>query len=144
MSTQDPSTSYSPIEPDDPIQALALAIADTADALKARAIRIIDVRGLVPYADYVIVCHGTSHTHTGAIANAIRQDIREAGVRPRHVEGSSDSEWVLLDFFDVVVHVFVEGARKNYAIESLFADAPRLPFESEDSDEEASTIQDRD
>lgn len=138
MSTLDPSTSFSPLEPDDPIQALALAIADSADALKARAIRIIDVRGLVSYADYIIVCHGTSHTHSSAIANAIRDDIREAGVRPRHVEGTSDSEWVLLDFFDVVVHVFVESARKNYAIESLFADAPRLPFESEEPDEAVS------
>jgi len=132
LSTKSPNASQSPIDPKDPIQALALAIADAADAMKALAVRIIDVRGIVSYADYVVVCHGTSNTHTRAIAEAIRSDIKEAGGDLRHIEGANSNEWILLDFFDVVVHVFVEDARYEYAIESLFADAPRVPFESEE------------
>lgn len=132
MSTQSSNVSLSPIEPDNPIQALALAIADAADSLKALAVRIIDVQRIVSYADYIVVCHGTSSTHARSIAEAIRSDIREAGADLRHIEGVNSNEWILLDFFDVVVHVFVEDARYEYAIESLFADAPRVPFESEE------------
>lgn len=137
MSTPSPHVSYSRIEPEDPIQALALTIADRADALKALGIRIIDVRGLVSYADYIVVCHGTSSTHMRSIANAIRNDLRDAGADLRHMEGNQSDAWVLLDFFDVVAHVFVESARHEYAIESLFADAPRLPFGDEDVSENA-------
>lgn len=132
MSTESSNASLSTIDPNDPIQALALAIADSADSLKALAIRIIDVRGIVSYADYIVVCHGTSGTHARSIAETIRNDMRDAGADLRHIEGSQSSEWVLLDFFDVVVHVFIENARYEYAIESLFADAPRVPFESEE------------
>ena len=110
-------------------QALAFAIAESAAAMNALAIRIIDVRGIVSYADYVVVCHGTSLMHTRAIAEGIRHDLRSEQVRPRNVEGGNNNEWVLLDFFDVIAHVFVEDARQEYAIEALFSDAPRLPFE---------------
>lgn len=129
MSTQEQPITFSKIDENDQIQALALAIAEAAADIKALAIRIIDVRGIVSYADYVIVCHGTSIMHTRAIAEGIRHDLRAEQVRPRRVEGSNNNEWVLLDFFDVVTHVFVEDARQEYAIEALFSDAPRLPFE---------------
>lgn len=135
MSTESSNTSLSSIDPSDPIQALALAVADSADSLKALAIRIIDVRGIVSYADYIVVCHGTSGTHARSIAEAIRSDMRDAGADLRHIEGAQSNEWVLLDFFDVVVHVFMEHARYEYAIESLFADAPRVPFESEEPED---------
>lgn len=137
LSTPSPHVSYSSIEPEDPIQALALTIADRADALKALAIRIIDVRGLVSYADYIVVCHGTSNTHMRSIANAVRNDLREMGADLRHIEGTQSDEWVLLDYFDVVAHVFTESARHEYAIESLFADAPRLPFGGEGETDDA-------
>lgn len=130
------------------VQALAYAVAEAAADLKALAIRIIDVRGIVAYADYVIVCHGTSVAHTRAIAESIRQELRAERVRPRSIEGNNYNEWVLLDFFDVVVHVFVEDARQEYAIDSLFSDAPRLPFdggvEPEDDEAQRYTLPDED
>lgn len=133
---------------DDAIEALAYAVAEAAADLKALAIRIIDVRGIVAYADYVVVCHGTSVAHTRAIAEAIRQELRSERVRPRSIEGNNYNEWVLLDFFDVVAHVFVEDARQEYAIDSLFADAPRLPFdggvEPEDDEAQRYTLPDED
>lgn len=129
MSTQEQPIKYSAIDENDSIQALAFAIAEAAAVANAQAIRIIDVRGIATYADYVLVCHGTSNAHTRAIAEGIRHDLRAASVRPSHVEGGALNEWVLLDFFDVVVHVFVEEARQEYAIEALFSEEPRLPFE---------------
>lgn len=148
LSTQETSPTFSKIDENDPIQALAFAIAEAAADLKALAIRIIDVRGIVSYADYVVVCHGTSITHTRAIADAIRQDLRSVKVRPRHIEGNTYNEWVLLDFFDVIVHVFVEDARQEYAIEALFSDAPRLPFdggvEPEELDEQRFVLPEED
>ena len=115
-------------------QTLALAIAEAAAEMKALGVRIIDVRGIVSYADFLVVCHGTSTTHARAIADFIREDLRPLKIRPRHVEGANYAEWILLDFFDVVVHVFTEEARQEYSIDGLFSDAPRVPFE-DDEDE---------
>lgn len=132
MSTVDSKSSAT----DTDIQNLALALAESADEMKAVAIRILDVRGIVSYADYVIVCNGTSVTHVAAISAFIREDLRPLKIRPRHVEGGGTNEWVLLDFFDVIVHVFEENARREYAIEALFSDAPRLAFEGSEEPEE--------
>lgn len=132
MSTVDSKSSAT----DNDIKTLALALAESADEMKALSIRIIDVRGIVSYADYVVVCHGTSVTHVRAIADFIREDLRPLKIRPRHVEGGGTNEWVLLDFFDVIVHVFEEQARQEYAIEGLFSDAPRVPFEGSEEPED--------
>jgi ribosome-associated protein len=75
-------------------------------------------------SDYFIVCHGTSTTQVNAIAESIEDVVREAiGVKPWHREGLQNLEWVLLDYVDVVVHIFQEDARKFYQIENLWADA---------------------
>lgn len=134
MTTIDPQVTSVGATDEVDTQTLALAMAEAAAEMKALGIRIIDVRGLVSYADYLVVCHGTSVTHVRAIADFIREDLRPLKVRPRHVEGSNYAEWILLDFFDVVVHVFTEEARQEYSIDGLFSDAPRVPFE--DGEEE--------
>lgn len=110
---------------------LARAIAEAADERKAEAIRILDVRGIVSYADFLVVCHGNNAPHVRAIANFIMSDLRTI-IRPRHVEGMNYGEWVLLDFADVVCHVFRGEFRSDYAIESIFSDAPRIPFEQDE------------
>jgi ribosome-associated protein len=75
-------------------------------------------------SDYFIVCHGTSSTQVHAIAESIEDEVREAiGLKPWHREGMQNLEWVLLDYVDVVVHIFQEDARKFYQIENLWADA---------------------
>jgi len=75
-------------------------------------------------SDYFIVCHGTSSTQVHAIAESIEDEVREAiGLKPWHREGFQNAEWVLLDYVDVVVHIFQEDARKFYQIENLWADA---------------------
>lgn len=113
---------------------LALALAEAADERKALAIRILDVRGIVSYTDFIVVCHGTSTTHARAIADHVEQDLRPLKIRPRAVEGARQAEWILLDYIDAVMHVFNEPLRAEYAIESIYSDAPRVPFESENAD----------
>jgi ribosome-associated protein len=74
--------------------------------------------------DYFIVCHGTSNTQVQAIAESVEEEVRKAiGVKPWHREGMQNSEWILLDYVDVVVHIFQENTRNFFQIEKLWADA---------------------
>ena len=107
-------------------EALARAIADAAWDRKARNVRVLDVRRLVSYADYLIVCHGTSERHARAIADNVIDELRELRWRPIGVEGLRSGEWVLVDYGDVVLHVFCEPFRQEYPVEKMYADAPRL------------------
>lgn len=73
--------------------------------------------------DKFIICHGESTTQVGAIAESIAKELKEkAGIRAHHVEGLQNNQWVLLDFFDVLVHVFLEEFRSFYRLEELWAD----------------------
>ncbi len=87
----------------------------------------LDLRKL-PHSisDYFILCHGTSRTHVHALAESVEKEVRQAvGVSPIHTEGLENSEWILLDYFDVVVHIFQENRRSFYNLEGLWADAVR-------------------
>ena len=75
--------------------------------------------------DYFVVCHGTSNTHVSAIAESVEDMVnRQTGIKPSRKEGFSNAEWILLDYLDVVVHVFQEEIRYHYKLEDLWADAP--------------------
>lgn len=77
--------------------------------------------------DYFVVCHGTSNTHVNAIAESIVDQVaKHTGLKPRRKEGFANSEWILLDYLDVVVHVFQEHVREYYNLEDLWADAPAV------------------
>jgi ribosome-associated protein len=106
---------------------LALKVARSALDHGARSIQILDLRGKVDYADILVLCSGTSTRHVASIAEAVEYDLRKAKVRPAAVEGLSASQWVLIDFIDVVVHVFLDDIRAYYDIEGLWMDAPRIP-----------------
>jgi ribosome-associated protein len=107
---------------------LAFAVARAAYSRKAEEIVHLDLRKIASYCDGFIVCNGTSRRHVRAIAEGIVQDMRELGVRPVGVEGLDTSRWVLLDFGDVLVHVFDEPMRGFYDLEGLWTDAPRVPL----------------
>ncbi|HEY6010515.1 MAG TPA: ribosome silencing factor, partial [Nitrospirota bacterium] len=77
--------------------------------------------------DYFVICSGGNITQVGAIADNVGQVLAKAGIRPSHVEGASEASWVLMDYGDVVVHVFEEQARIYYSLEKLWGDAPRIP-----------------
>ncbi|MFN3556415.1 MAG: ribosome silencing factor [Bacteroidales bacterium] len=83
--------------------------------------------------DYFIICHGTSSTHVGAIADSVEEQVsKTTGLKPRRKEGFLNAEWILLDYLDVVVHVFQEEVRHFYRLEELWADAPIERISDED------------
>jgi ribosome-associated protein len=106
----------------------AAAIAAAAIDKKAVALEILDVAGKVDYADFLVIMTGRSDRHSQALAQGIEEALRPKGVRPVAVEGLPNGMWVLLDFGDVVVHVFQDEARQLYDIEGLWLDARRLPL----------------
>ncbi len=96
---------------------------------KAENVVILDVRGLTSYADYFVVASGSSDRQVTAIADSVEEKMKKSGHRTIGVEGYTRGHWVLLDFGDVVAHVFYEEARAFYDIEGLWADARRIPME---------------
>jgi ribosome-associated protein len=96
---------------------------------KAVDLVVLDVQGLSNVTDYFLICSGRSTTHVKSIADAIREELRAADVRVLHGEGTAGSGWMLLDYGDVLVHVFLEATRVYYALERLWGDAPSVPME---------------
>lgn len=106
-------------------RSIALAAAGAGLSKKALAVEVIDVVGKVDYADFLVIMTGTSDRHCGALADAVDQVLSEQGNPPLSSEGKG--EWILIDFFDVVVHVFSESARDLYDLSGLWMDAGRVP-----------------
>ncbi len=105
---------------------MALRIAEAADDRRALGVEALDMRGLMNICDFFVICSGRSRLHVDAIAEEIEDQMSALGIEPRHVEGIPDSSWVILDYFDVVVHVFEPDARGFYNLEGLWHDAARL------------------
>ncbi|HSY23329.1 MAG TPA: ribosome silencing factor [Polyangiaceae bacterium] len=109
----------------------ATAVAVAALDKKAMGVEILDVAGKVDYADFLVVMTGRSDRHAQAIAQGIEEELKKKGVRATSVEGLPHGTWVLMDFGDVVVHVFQHDTRQLYDIEGLWLDAARLPVPAE-------------
>lgn len=107
----------------------ALRAARAAADRKAIDLVVLDVQGLSSVTDYFVVCSGRSTTHLASITDGIRAELKQDGIRPLHVEGSTESGWVLLDYGDVLMHVFLEDTRAYYALERLWGDAPSIPVD---------------
>lgn len=100
-----------------------------AESKNARDIVILDMRGLVSYTDYIVVCSGQTPRQTKAIAEELRLRMKaDHGVIPRTVEGAREGEWILVDLLDVVVHVFTPEAREFYRLDRLWREAPRQEY----------------
>jgi len=94
---------------------------------KAVNLTVLDVRKICSFADYFIICSGTSTRHTRAISDAIEEHLKkDLGLTPAHLEGYTQSEWILMDYFDFVIHIFLEPAREFYDLERLWKSAPRV------------------
>ena len=90
---------------------------------------ILDLRGISSFTDFFVICSGTSEPHLKAIAGEIEQRLREEhGIRPAAVDGFPASQWMVLDYLQVIVHVFHSDKRAFYSLEDLWGDAPRLEF----------------
>jgi ribosome-associated protein len=90
---------------------------------------VLDVQRVSSVTDYFLICSGKSTTHLETITDAIRAELRGEGVNVLHAEGLAESGWVLLDYGDVLMHVFLEDTRLYYALERLWGDAPTLALE---------------
>jgi ribosome-associated protein len=114
-----------------PDQLISTVIAGIED-IKGKAITILDLRELEnTVCDYFVICEGTSNTQVNALVNAIQKKVsKELKDNPWHVEGSDNAEWVLIDYVNVVVHVFQKHIRAYYDIESLWGDAKITQIET--------------
>ncbi len=115
---------------DIPHQSNHLLEAVVEGMLKKKGLEIVGLhlaRINVPVCDYFMICHGTSNTHVFAIAASIEDEVLlKTGLKPARKEGHRNGEWVLLDYYDVVVHVFQESVRRHFQLEDLWADAPSI------------------
>ncbi len=102
---------------------IALTAAKALDDKKGQEIKVLETAGLTTLADYFVICTATSTTQIKALADICEKTLKDAGEPPHHVEGHRGGTWVLLDFSSVVVHIFMDEARKFYDLERLWGDA---------------------
>lgn len=100
-----------------------------AEDRKAVDLKVLHLQKISDFTDYFMICSGTSERQVQAIADAVQEKLREGRVRPLHVEGYNRGQWVLIDYGDLVVHVFQEEPRRHYALERLWGDAPDVTAE---------------
>lgn len=107
---------------------LVATVVEAMDAVKGKEIVTLDLRETgTAVTDYFVICHANSKTQVDAIADKIIDEVRDKnGVKPYHIEGRDNTEWILIDFVDVVVHVFLQSMRQFYQLEELWADAEKI------------------
>ena len=105
-------------------------IAEIASDRKAIDIRVLDVRGMVGYTDFFVICSGNTDRQAKAIHDGIHKALKDDhGLLPRRVEGLTEARWILMDYLDVVVHVFTPDTRCYYRLEQLWGDVPSRRYE---------------
>ena len=107
---------------------VAVAVAAAALDKKAANVEIIDLAGKADYTDYLVLMTGGSDRHVRAIADSIQEELDKKRVRPLSVEGTAGGNWILIDYGDVVAHVFQESSRTLYDLDGLWLDAARVPL----------------
>ncbi len=108
---------------------IAVTAARAAAAKQAADVTILDVHGLIVITDYFVIASGETDRQVKTILEEVERAVRDLGEKPVRREGDADSRWVLLDYIDVVVHVFGTDERSYYDLERLWRDAPRLGWE---------------
>ncbi len=123
MSNPEPASADGP----ETIDAAALAerIAGIASDRKAIDIRVLDLRGMVDYTDFFVVCSGNTERQTKAIHDAIHQELKDTDrLLPRRASGAREARWIVLDYLDCIVHILTPEAREFYRLETLWGEAP--------------------
>ena len=99
---------------------LAKKVAEAADDKKAEDIKVLDMRGVSILADYFIICSGAADTQVRAIINSVEDVLEEEGIYVKNKEGIDEGRWAVLDYADVIVHVFHKNEREHYQLEKLW------------------------
>jgi ribosome-associated protein len=111
-------------------EGLARRLGAIADAKKAEDLLVLDMRELVAYTDFLVICTARNERQARAIVDEVRVQVkRDSGLLPGGVDGGGEAGWTLLDYLDCVLHVFTPEARERYALEELWRDAPRLELD---------------
>ncbi len=116
-------------EPDS--RARALRGVNAALEMKAKDLVILSMKEISAFADYFIICSGTSDRQVRAIAAAIQENLKTGDILPLGVEGEAAGQWVLMDYDDVVIHIFLDPVRTFYDLERLWSEAPRMDIPDE-------------
>jgi ribosome-associated protein len=109
---------------------LAIAAARAAADKQGERVVVLDVRELIVITDYFVIASGGSERQVRTIVEEVEKSLRDLGMKPVRREGEDDRRWVLLDYFDIVVHVFAQEERDYYDLERLWGDAPTLEWEN--------------
>jgi ribosome-associated protein len=99
---------------------------EAAQAKKALDLVVLDLRSLNSFTDYFVICSGQNQRQVKAIAEAVEQSLATSRLKPAHIEGAGRADWILLDYFDFVVHIFNPDTRAFYGLERLWGSAERL------------------
>ena len=113
---------------------LAIQAAEAALEKKALDVTVLDLSGLTVIADYFVICSGESTTQVKAVAEFIEQEFAKKRIRPLGVEGAAHSHWILLDYGDVIIHVFEKETRAYYNLEKLWMDAKAVEIDEDKID----------
>ena len=111
---------------------VAVSAARAAAAKQATDVVILDVHEVIVITDFFVIATGSSERQVKTVVDEIEKALRDGGAKPVRREGETEGRWVLLDYVDVVVHVFAEEERDYYSLERLWSDAPRVPWEEPD------------
>ena len=120
--------------PAQPIPSDDKALLARSALIDARALDpvLLDMRPLTLITDYFLICHGTSNVHIRGLADAVLEALKKESISPYGVEGQDDARWILIDYGDLIVHIFAEEEREFYSLERLWSDAAQLPAPTED------------
>lgn len=104
-------------------KAISLEVFKALEDKKGVDIKVLDVRHLTSITDFFVIATGTSSRHVSSLAESVEEDLDKLGIHPSHKEGHRTGEWVLIDYLDVIVHVFTEENREFYKLEKMWRDA---------------------
>jgi ribosome-associated protein len=110
---------------------IAHLCAEAADHRKGEDISVLDLRGISSVADFFVIVSGSSEPHLKAIRNEIEHRLKEENISPKGIDGFPQSQWVVMDYIDVMVHIFNKGQREFYALERLWGDAKFIDWQEE-------------
>ena len=107
------------------------AIAKLLNGKKAQDVTALEIKDLTTIGDYFVVASGSSPIQVKAMSDAVEEGLSALGLEPRRIEGYQSAAWIVLDYYEVIVHLFQGQTPQFYALERLWADAPRVPLEED-------------
>ena len=105
---------------------MAMTVAKILDGKKAIDIQAIEIKDLSTIGDYFVIASGSSNSQVKALSDAVEEAMSALGFEPRRIEGYQSAMWIVLDYYDVIVHIFYTEAREFYSLERLWSDAPQV------------------